>query len=105
MVNIFSWLLEKLPAHNFPVNVKAQEVTLRLCEAVAQWALMMGILSQEGVFWTKSHNHAIYYYHSEKTAWGKSLAEAAGGERIPLGKERMNGAEYSPRNSGEAKFS
>lgn len=35
----------------------------------------------------------------------KSLAEAAKGQIIPLGKARMTGAEYNPRNAGEAKFS
>ena len=59
---------------------------------------MMGIHSQQGVFWTQSHNHNIYHYHSEKTPWGKSLVEAAEGQIVPLGKERMNGAEYNSRN-------
>lgn len=59
---------------------------------------MMGIHSQQGVFWTQSHNPAIYHYHSEKTAWGKSLAEAAERQIAPLGKERINGEEYNSIN-------
>lgn len=59
---------------------------------------MMGTHSQQGVFWTQSHNPAIYHYRSEKTAWRKSLAEAAERQITPLGKERMNGAEYNSRN-------
>lgn len=52
-----------------------------------------------------SDNCAFYHYHSEKTAWWKSLAEAAEGEITPLGKTRTNRAEYNPRNTVESKFS
>lgn len=87
------------------MTTKSQEVTL-LHHLKGQHRRAQGWeFTAKRADFGNSDNHVFYHYHSEKTAWWESLAEAAEGQKNPLGKIRMNRAEYNPRNTGEAKFS